>query len=219
MAQPCASLPVAGRVTSPYGWRWLNGRSDLHTGLDIGAPEGTPVYSMLPGVVVVSAPAGELEGYGNAIVMRHAPALFSLYAHLQRRDVDQGAIVDQGAELGAVGRTAGTRAEPGKLFAASGAHLHLEFLDRWPPAGRDENRIDPAIVLGQLGIMVPHSGPLQLACNDTPAPLQLPAPAAYAGELAPLQLQPARRRSSSSSSGAGVLLGIWLLSRYAARHG
>lgn len=216
----CAALPVSGRVTSPFGWRWLNGRSDLHTGLDIGAPEGTPVYSMLPGVVVLSAAPGELEGYGNVIVVRHAPALFSLYAHLLGRLVDQGAIVNAGAELGAVGRTAGTRADPGKLFGASGAHLHLEFLDRWPPAGRDQNRIDPALVLGQLGVIVPHSGPLQLACNDTaPAPA---SPALYA-EGAPLQ--PARSSSapssarSSSSSAAAAVLGIWLLSRYAGRHG
>lgn len=171
---PCASLPVdVGRVASPYGWRWLNGRSDLHTGVDIGAPEGAPVYSMLPGRVVVAAPSGVLSGYGNVVVLEHGPTAFTLYAHLSRISVNEGQPIMQGAELGAVGRTAGTREDPGKVFAVDGAHLHLEFLNRWPPAGKDENRLDPGPILAGLGVIVPAVGkPLRAACVDAGAPAE-----------------------------------------------
>lgn len=163
------ALPVQGRVASPFGWRWLNRRSDYHAGMDIGAPEGTPVHAVLPGVVVAAAPSGELEGYGNVVVLQHSPQLFSLYAHLRGMTVTKGEHVLEGATIGDVGRTAGTRAEPSKSFASSGAHLHLEFLRAWPPAGRDLDRIDPAPVLASLGIIVPQQGPLMLAAAAAPS--------------------------------------------------
>lgn len=188
---PCAALPVSGRVSSPYGWRWLNGRDDLHTGVDIGAPEGTPVFALLAGLVVVAAPTGTLSGYGNVLVLQHAPALYSLYAHLSRLSVLEGQSVGTGAELGAVGRTAGTPAEPGKVFAQSNAHLHLELLSQWPPRGKDLDRLDPGAVLPALGIIVPSSGPL----------LQTAQCGGSSTEAAP-----ARSRSSSSASGRGVAI-------------
>jgi murein DD-endopeptidase MepM/ murein hydrolase activator NlpD len=203
----CAALPVAGRVASPYGWRWLNGRSDLHTGIDIGAPEGAPVFAMLPGVVVLAAPSGQIEGYGNVVVLEHAPGFYSLSAHLSAMLVRTGQLVARGEQLGAVGRTAGTRADPGRMFGASGAHLHLEFLTRWPPGGRDVDRIDPALVLGPLGVIVPHEGPLQqAACVASDAPVLVERPL-----LAPTA--PARPRSSSSA-GLGLLLALWAAHRY-----
>ena len=165
----CAALPVAvGRVSSPFGWRWLNGRSDLHTGVDIGAPEGTPVCAMLPGRVRVAAPAGVLSGYGNTVVLEHGASAFTLYAHLARISVHEGQQLSAGQVLGSVGRTAGTRDDPAKVFAVDGAHLHLEFLDRWPPTGRDENRLDPAPILAGLGVIIPAVGrPLLAACSSS----------------------------------------------------
>ncbi|MGV1080706.1 MAG: M23 family metallopeptidase [Candidatus Nanopelagicales bacterium] len=178
----CAALPVpAGRVASPYGWRWLNGRSDLHTGVDIGAPEGTPVYAMLPGRVIVAAPSGVVSGYGNVLVLQHGAAAFSLYAHLSRTAVNEGQSVNTGAQIGNVGRTAGTRAQPDKLFDVSGAHLHIEFLTAWPPAGKDENRLDPGPILAGLGVIVPAVGqPLRAVCpgsssSEAQAPSSSPA--------------------------------------------
>lgn len=167
---PCAALPIAppGRVSSPYGWRNRPSGPDLHTGVDLGAPEGTAVFAMLPGVVKLAAPSGALQGYGNSVVLEHAPQLFTLYAHLQGYRVLQGQRVAAGEQLGTVGRTAGTREQPGKVFDVSGAHLHLEFLDRWPPRGRDLDRLDPAKVLGELGVIVPPQGPLVQACTGAP---------------------------------------------------
>jgi murein DD-endopeptidase MepM/ murein hydrolase activator NlpD len=208
---PCAALPVSGSVASPFGWRWLNGRSDLHTGLDIGAPEGAPVYALLPGRVIVAAPAGQLSGYGNVIVIGHAPGLYSLYAHLSSVSVLEGQSIGTGAELGRVGRTAGTHEDPGKLFAQSGAHLHLELLDKWPPDGRDLNRLDPGQLLPAWGVLVPSTGPLQrMACADNVASL-------------PSEGVRASRPSSSSSAAAGgavlFLALAWLWGRKQKRRG
>jgi murein DD-endopeptidase MepM/ murein hydrolase activator NlpD len=166
----CAALPIAspGRVTSPYGWRNRPSGRDLHTGVDLGAPQGTPVYAMLPARVRLAARSGELQGYGNSVVLEHTPQLFTLYAHLQGFSVMQGQHVDAGQQIGTVGRTAGTREQPDRVFDVSGAHLHLEFLDRWPPRGRDLDRLDPATVLGELGVIVPPSGPLVQACTGAP---------------------------------------------------
>jgi len=207
---PCASLPVSGQVSSPYGWRWLNGRSDLHTGVDIGAPEGTPVYALLPGRVVVAAPAGTLSGYGNVVVLQHGPALFSLYAHLSAVHVLEGQSVSSGAELGLVGRTAGTRDDPGRLFEVSGAHLHLELLSAWPPAGRDLDRIDPAVALPSLGIIVPTHGPLLQTADCSSGPS---SPAARAYGDSPLASRGASA-SSAARAGAGGLFVIAALFLY-----
>lgn len=198
----CAALPIAppGRVTSPYGWRNRPSGADLHTGVDLGAPEGTPVYAMLPGRVRLAAPSGSLQGYGNAVVLEHAAALFTLYAHLQGYSVMQGQLVDAGQQIGTVGRTAGTRDDPGRVFSSSGAHLHLEFLDRWPPRGRDLDRLDPAKVLGELGVIVPPSGPLVQACTGAPWI------ASFVPDLPRWPSSPSSSSSSSSSQAIGLVL-------------
>jgi murein DD-endopeptidase MepM/ murein hydrolase activator NlpD len=187
----CAALPVpAGRVASPYGWRWLNGASDLHTGVDIGAPEGTPVFAMLPGRVVLAAPAGVVSGYGNVLVLEHGPDAFSLYAHLSRISANEGQQLSAGEQLGNVGRTAGTRADPGKLFDVSGAHLHIEFLTAWPPAGKDESRLDPGPILAGLGVIIPPVGQPLRACSSSSSSS---TPSSGPGKL------------STAGAGAGVL--------------
>lgn len=162
----CGAVPVVGgRLMSAYGMR----PGGMHTGIDIAAPDGTPVRTILPGRVVVVAPTGQLELYGNTVVLKHDTSLFSLWAHLQSFSVSPNEVLDQGAELGRVGRTAGTRAEPWRVFAGSNSHLHLEFLDRWPPRGRDVDRLDIGQLLGELGIIVPASGPLQSVCQHAPS--------------------------------------------------
>lgn len=136
---------------------------------------------MLPGRVAVSVPSGRMNMYGETVVLQHGPNLFALYAHLQRRDVQKGDQVTAGTQLGTVGRTAGTREDPSRVFTRSGAHLHFEFLDRWPPAGRDLNRLDPGPIFAQLGVIVPDRGPLQIAqCapEDPSRPPLAPAPPA-----------------------------------------
>lgn len=191
----CGAVPVVGaRLVSPYGVR---ASGNLHSGVDLAAPEGTPVRSVLPGRVVLAAPSGQLDNYGNVVVVQHAPGFFSLYAHLAALSVGAGELVDQGAEVGRVGRTAGTRDDPWRMFATSNAHLHLEFLERWPPRGVDVDRVDAGRVLGELGIVVPARGPLQSVCE-----LEANAPASSVW---------ASSSSSSGSSSSGSSLSTALV--------
>ncbi|HQU50375.1 MAG TPA: peptidoglycan DD-metalloendopeptidase family protein [Casimicrobiaceae bacterium] len=87
-----------------------------HTGVDFGAPTGTPVRATANGIVASAGPQG---GYGNAIVLKHDGAITTLYAHLSRfaAGVRAGARVSQGDTIGYVGQTGW----------ATGPHLHYEF--------------------------------------------------------------------------------------------
>jgi murein DD-endopeptidase MepM/ murein hydrolase activator NlpD len=139
---------ATGRVTSPFGWRQLAGKWDLHTGTDFAGREGDPAFAVLTGFVRGTYQAGILANYGNTIVLEHAPALFSLYGHLQTIEVEPGAPIIAGEQIGRIGCTAGTREDPGRR--CRNPHLHFEFLDRWPPPGIDLNRLDPSKVIEAL---------------------------------------------------------------------
>jgi len=101
--------PVNGPLTSPFGQRW--GR--LHAGIDISAPEGTPIRAADSGKVVL---LGWTGGYGNYTCVQHGGALSTCYAHQVRYGTSMGASVSQGQVIGYVGNT-------GNSF---GAHLHFE---------------------------------------------------------------------------------------------
>ncbi len=142
------AAPAKGRISSPYGWRQLNGGPDLHTGIDIAAAQGSPAVAVLPGRVVK---VGPISGYGqNAVVVEHpAYELFTLYGHMDSAAVSVGQRVRLRQMVGRVG-TDGWRPEnPARTVPP---HLHFEFLDAWPPAGKDQNRLDPAIVFAALGL-------------------------------------------------------------------
>jgi murein DD-endopeptidase MepM/ murein hydrolase activator NlpD len=108
--------PITGPLTSPFGPRW--GR--LHAGIDIGAPEGTPIRAAESGRVVM---AGWQGGYGNYTCIQHTASLSTCYAHQSRLGTKRGASVRQGQVMGYVGNT-------GNSF---GAHLHFETWVRGRP--------------------------------------------------------------------------------------
>ncbi len=85
-----------------------------HLGVDYAAPTGTAVRSVGDGVVEL---AGQQNGYGNVIQIRHTNNRSTLYAHLSRIDVKKGQRIEQGQRIGAVGATGW----------ATGPHLHFEF--------------------------------------------------------------------------------------------
>jgi peptidoglycan DL-endopeptidase CwlO len=101
--------PVNGTFTSPFGMRW--GR--LHAGIDIAAPEGTPIRAADSGTVVLAAWTG---GYGNYTCISHGGSLSTCYGHQSRYGTSSGASVGKGQVIGYVGNT-------GHSF---GAHLHFE---------------------------------------------------------------------------------------------
>ncbi|MFI4953057.1 MAG: peptidoglycan DD-metalloendopeptidase family protein [Burkholderiales bacterium] len=87
-----------------------------HKGVDFAAPIGTPVRAAADGKVHF---AGRQNGYGNVVILQHAGANSTAYAHLSRfaAGMKPGARVTQGSVIGYVGQTGW----------ATGPHLHYEF--------------------------------------------------------------------------------------------
>jgi murein DD-endopeptidase MepM/ murein hydrolase activator NlpD len=107
--------PINGRLMGGYGVRSdpFSGEGAMHTGVDISAPQGTPVHATADGIVVH---AGWNSGYGRCVIIDHGNNYQTWYAHLSRFEVIEGQEIRQGEVLGAVG-TSGR---------STGAHLHYE---------------------------------------------------------------------------------------------
>lgn len=111
-----APLPFT-RMTSGFGMRKhpVFGGARGHSGIDYGAPTGTPVRTVGDGVVEF---AGVQRGYGNVIYVKHTNRQdTTVYGHLSRIHVKTGQSVQQGDKIGEVGATG----------VATGPHLHFEF--------------------------------------------------------------------------------------------
>ena len=102
--------PVKGVVTSKFGLRW--GRN--HNGIDIGCPQGTPIYAAADGVVVAVREQGD---YGLLVVIKHPDESFTIYAHNSKNLVREGQDIKKGKKIALVGQTG----------RAKGAHLHFEI--------------------------------------------------------------------------------------------
>ena len=108
--------PVRGPVNSGFGGRaspWSSG-SELHSGLDIGAPVGTQVKAPAPGTVVF---AGTHPEYGQTLIVDHGNETKSLYGHLSRLSVTVNQTVQRGDVVALTGNTG----------RSSGPHLHYEI--------------------------------------------------------------------------------------------
>ncbi len=135
---PVAS-PSTARVTSGFGTRIdpFDGSHRRHAGIDVGAPEGTPIRAAFGGVVQF---AGRREGYGNLVVVDHGDGLETRYAHCSRLDVVAGQRIAEGEAVAAVGETG----------RATGPHLHFEVR-------RDGIAIDPKNVIEEPQVLVEAS--------------------------------------------------------------
>ena len=104
------------RVTSGFSRRFhpIQKQWKAHTGVDFGAPTGTPVRTVGDGVVDF---AGRQTGYGNVIFIKHNATQTTVYAHLSKINVSKGQKVAQGQNIGLVGATGW----------ATGPHLHFEL--------------------------------------------------------------------------------------------
>lgn len=116
-----AILPADGPVVSGYGMRFhpiLRVRQ-MHHGLDIVVPVGTPVFATGDGVIKT---AGRNVGYGNYVEVEHSSTGYTtLYAHLSEipSHIRRGKKVERGEEIGLSGNTG----------RSSGPHLHYEVRD------------------------------------------------------------------------------------------
>lgn len=111
-------LPFDARVILGYGWLLHPIRNQVvfHSGLDLIAERGTPVFSVGEGIVAF---AGKQGNYGNLVVINHAGGKQTRYAHLDTINVQTGEKVKQADFLGTVGQTGEPDFEE--------AHLHFEI--------------------------------------------------------------------------------------------
>ena len=120
-------IPVNGVVTSKFGAREPSELiSGNHTGIDIGADEGTKIVSAIDGIVTEVSQEGD---YGNHIKIVSGK-ITTLYAHCSKMYVNEGEEIKQGTEIAEIGSTG----------RATGPHLHFEV--------RVEDRlVDPEYVM------------------------------------------------------------------------
>jgi murein DD-endopeptidase MepM/ murein hydrolase activator NlpD len=104
------------RVASGFGQRIdpVYKTVKFHAGLDFAAAQGTPIFATADGRVSIAGNMG--NGYGNYVVINHGFGYETLYGHMYRIKVRNGALVKRGEVIGWVGST-------GK---STGPHVHYE---------------------------------------------------------------------------------------------
>ena len=106
-------------LTSAFGYRMhpIDLVPHSHTGIDVAAAGGTPIYAAKGGQVIMSVyGTGVNWSYGNFVVIDHGDGTTTLYAHMSSRAVSEGQLVSQGQTIGYVGNTGNSQ----------GNHLHFE---------------------------------------------------------------------------------------------
>lgn len=130
--------PARGPISGVYGSRRiLNGAPrQPHSGVDVAAPTGTPVFAAAAGVVSLARTA--MFFTGGTVMIDHGFGVSTIYAHMSAVEVKQGQPVAKGARIGRIGAT-------GRV---TGAHLH------WGASWFDV-RLDPALLVGPMQGGVP----------------------------------------------------------------
>lgn len=161
--------PGKGPETSPFGvHRVLNGEPrSPHTGVDLGAPAGTPVHAPANAVV---ADVGHYYFCGKTLTLDMGEGLYSIYCHLSRITVRPGQRVRQGQMVGRIGATGRT----------TGPNLH------WT-VKLNGVAVDPAVFLGANAPPAPvlpmsagtQAGPAATHVTPTVATSAAPAPVTH----------------------------------------
>ena len=120
--------PIKGTITSKYGWRnpTTSTVPKNHTGLDIGAAEGTKIKSATNGTVILASSEGD---YGKHYQIQVKDVIL-VYAHCKTLYLKKGDKVKQGQEIAEVGSTGNS----------TGPHLHFEIRI-------EDRKVDPQMIL------------------------------------------------------------------------
>lgn len=105
--------PVTGNITSRFG-AVESVRDHTHMGMDIAAPNGTPIKAAADGTIKF---AGWMSGYGNLVIISHGNGVETYYGHCSKLYVSKGDEVVAGDTIAAVGSTGNS----------TGNHLHFEI--------------------------------------------------------------------------------------------
>ena len=141
---PVGGNRVVGNPNNKYaGYFGLsrNNGARWHGGVDIAANAGDQVFAFKTGVVIRAGWQNAInhnEGFGQRIVMEHKETIngqekvtYSVYAHLKDINVEIGQSIEEGQEIGRVGRT-------GNVMRSQDTHLHFEIRkDVYPGNSRD----------------------------------------------------------------------------------
>ena len=105
-----------GELSSGFGYRYhpVTGAPGMHTGIDIAAPEGTPVAAAFRGTVYR---IGYNTRAGNYIILDHGGGMQTVYMHCYEILVEEGMAVRAGETIALVGSTGDS----------TGPHLHFEL--------------------------------------------------------------------------------------------
>ncbi|ADG09923.1 LysM peptidoglycan-binding domain-containing protein [Caulobacter segnis] len=123
--------PLRGEVISDFGVKGTGQRND---GLNIRAPQGTPVLAAADGEIAYAG--NQVPTFGNLVLVKHADGWVTAYAHLSSTTVKMRQQVRRGEQIGAVGATGGVN-EP---------QLHFEM--RYAPTVKDKAKpVDPGLLL------------------------------------------------------------------------
>lgn len=176
-------------TTGPASYLYQRSPGHRHRGVDIAAPEGTPVTSPAAASVVHVAEPGTpgFRGYGRVVVLEslEGPRVWVLLAHLGPVDVVPGQRLERGERIGQVGRTG---------VKQSATHLHLEVADHPYPMASEAQRLDPVAWLNTHGPVLgggrlspapaPPAPPPRVSRSGPRSPRRVPAAAIIAGGAA-----------------------------------
>ena len=109
----------SGTITSTYGTRTRNGKTETHRGIDIAGNKGDKIGATTAGTVTYAGWGKSGTGYGNygnVVAVTAADGKTYLYAHLDSTKVKKGDKVGVNQTIGTMGNTGDS----------NGVHLHYE---------------------------------------------------------------------------------------------
>tara|TARA_Y100000588_G_scaffold307786_1_gene332096 strand:- start:378 stop:1556 length:1179 start_codon:yes stop_codon:yes gene_type:complete len=96
------NMPINGKILNKFGKKRVKEYDSyiVYNGINVRAPKGSPVKAVFDGTVLYT---GELEGYGNLIIIGHGKEFHTLYGHLNLIKVAANSVIKMGEVIGLSG--------------------------------------------------------------------------------------------------------------------